>query len=163
MSMIYYMRLANQEELANLLRNPDSIEDWLDNEDYEEEELDMGKLWHGVHFLLTGSAWEGDEPACYLLHGGETIGDIDVGYGPARSINPQQVKAFHEFLKTINRKEIEKRFDQDAFARNEIYPSIWKNGSDRESIDYLDTYIQELRDFLEVGAKTSCGAVMWLC
>ncbi|MGD9683201.1 MAG: YfbM family protein [Candidatus Obscuribacterales bacterium] len=163
MSMIYYMRLANQEELDKLLRDPEIIEDWLDDEDYQEEELEMGKLWHGVHFLLTGSPWEGEEPACYLLHGGETIGDIDVGYGPARAINPQQVKAFHEFLKKINRKEIEKRFDQDAFAKNEIYPSIWKNGSDRESIDDLDSSIQELRDFLEVGAKTSCGAVMWLC
>ena len=29
--------------------------------------IDIDKAWHGLHFLLTGTADEGDEPACFLV------------------------------------------------------------------------------------------------
>src|SRR5262245_55224998 len=28
---------------------------------------DLEGTWHGLHFLFTGTAWEGGTPACYLL------------------------------------------------------------------------------------------------
>src|SRR5687768_15824950 len=31
------------------------------------DELDLDKAWHGLHFLFTGTEWEGDEPACFLV------------------------------------------------------------------------------------------------
>ena len=27
----------------------------------DDRELDLDKAWHGLHFLFTGTAWEGDE------------------------------------------------------------------------------------------------------
>src|SRR5215212_1257503 len=42
---------------------------------------DLEKMWHGLHFLFTGTLSEGEEPACYLQRGGEEIGDPDeLGY-----------------------------------------------------------------------------------
>jgi len=49
----------------------------------ELQRLDLDKAWGGLHFLLTGTAWEGEPPHSFLLDG-DTVGDIDVGYGPAR-------------------------------------------------------------------------------
>jgi hypothetical protein len=40
-------------------------------------EVDLDKAWHGLHFLFTDSAWEGDEPGCFLVRGGQEIGDED--------------------------------------------------------------------------------------
>ena len=45
------------------------------------EEIDLDKSWHGIHFLLTGAAWEGERPLNFLILGGEEVGDIDVGHG----------------------------------------------------------------------------------
>src|SRR5689334_13623314 len=33
--------------------------------------IDIDQGWHGLHFLFTGTANEGDEPACYFARGGE--------------------------------------------------------------------------------------------
>ena len=55
------------------------------------EQLDVDKAWHGLHFLLTGTADGGAEPASYLLTGGEELGDDeDV---QARLLRPAQVRA----------------------------------------------------------------------
>jgi hypothetical protein len=34
---------------------------------------DLGKAWHGIHYLLSGSAWGGDWPASFLLLGGAVV------------------------------------------------------------------------------------------
>jgi hypothetical protein len=40
-----------------------------------ESHLDLDKAWQPLHFLLTGTAWEGDEPGCYLVRGGEELAE----------------------------------------------------------------------------------------
>src|SRR5688500_6275073 len=37
---------------------------------------DLDKAWHGIHYLLTGTAWEGAEPLNFLVAGGRPVGDI---------------------------------------------------------------------------------------
>jgi hypothetical protein len=57
----------------------------------EGEELQLDKAWHGLHFLFTGEAEGGEEPGCYLLEGGEEIGEDDAA---ASLLSPEQVRAF---------------------------------------------------------------------
>src|SRR5438270_9992408 len=45
------------------------------------QEFDVDKAWHGIHFLLTDSDWEGEGPLAFILHGGREINE-DLGYGP---------------------------------------------------------------------------------
>ena len=54
-------------------------------------ELWLDKAWHGIHFLLTGSAWEGDEPLNFLVTAGEPIEGTDSGYGEDRLFTSEQV------------------------------------------------------------------------
>src|SRR3990167_6610036 len=35
---------------------------------------DMDKAWHGAHFVLTETAWEGKPPLDFLVRGGREIG-----------------------------------------------------------------------------------------
>src|SRR5687768_10356646 len=45
------------------------------------ESFDVDKAWQGIHFLLTGTDWEGEGPLAFVLHGGAEI-EEDMGYGP---------------------------------------------------------------------------------
>lgn len=40
----------------------------------EGEGVDLDKAWHGLHYLLTGTAWEGEPPLNVLAAGGREVG-----------------------------------------------------------------------------------------
>ena len=35
--------------------------------------VDLDKAWHGVHYLLTGTAWEGEPPLNFVVEGGADL------------------------------------------------------------------------------------------
>jgi hypothetical protein len=79
MSMIAMFRLARGEEIERLLASPEAIEEFLEEDPDSEEEgedpggsLDIDKAWHGLHFLLTGTAWEGTSPLDFIVAGART-------------------------------------------------------------------------------------------
>ena len=53
MGWVGYRR--DQEFVQAALRDPDVLMDLLDDED-EDNSTDLDKAWHGIHWLLTGSA-----------------------------------------------------------------------------------------------------------
>ncbi|MCA9817980.1 MAG: YfbM family protein [Candidatus Obscuribacterales bacterium] len=161
MSMLYNLRFASNDQISQLIIDPDTIEEWLFNEE-SAVDAKLEKSWHGIHYLLTGSQWEGKEPYCYLLSGGETIGDIDVGYGPARALRPDKLKDFNAALSEIDRAELRKKYDKKSLLSNEIYPSVWNQGSDDDNFDYLYSNFVTLKEFLREGAQKSYGAIVWL-
>src|SRR5262245_49739364 len=105
MSMIGNYRRLSLSELSQLLTTPESISDFLYSETQEsastDRELDIDKVWHAIHFLLCGSTWEGSYPLACVVMGGETIGTVDVGYGPTRYLMPQQVNDVANALENI--------------------------------------------------------------
>jgi hypothetical protein len=86
MSLIGTFRRVSDARIEALLRDPDTITDSLDDDADEDDErtahaeLDGDKAWHGIHFLLTGTAGEGTPPLDFIVRGGQEVGDIDVGY-----------------------------------------------------------------------------------
>jgi hypothetical protein len=123
--------------------------------------VELDKAWHGLHFLLTGSSWGGQEPLCYLVKGGQEIGE-DLGYGPARVLRPQQVKAFHAALSRISTSELESRFDHAAMRAARLY-SIGESVDDAgEDQEYLLEYYEVLQDFVAQAAGRGQGIVTYL-
>src|SRR5688500_4635495 len=41
---------------------------------------DADKAWHGLHYLLTKTAWGGEPPLDFIALGGTPVGDEDLGY-----------------------------------------------------------------------------------
>jgi len=76
----------------------------------KETECDLEGSWHGLHFLFTGTAWEGYEPACYLVQGGEDLGDDDFDV-PPRLLRPEHVRDFNLFLGELSEDELQRRYD----------------------------------------------------
>jgi hypothetical protein len=124
--------------------------------------MDLDKAWHGIHFLLTGSAWDGEGPLAYLLVGGRTVGEEDVGYGPARALSSAEVAAFDDALSKISMNEFRRRFDPKALLRAEIYPEIWLRDPEEDTLGYLVEYFERLKQFVSSARKAEVGLILSL-
>jgi len=123
---------------------------------------DLEKTWHGLHFLFTGTAWEGSEPACYLIRGGDAIGEADeLGYSVLQALRPAKTRAFSAFLDSLTRQELERRFDAGKMMALEIYPETWvrKSSQEHSELDWLLHSFDDLQRFVGDTARAGDGLV----
>ncbi|MFG2039544.1 YfbM family protein [Dactylosporangium sp. NPDC048998] len=155
--MVLVGRRLSADELQAVLEDPAKVDDLLygdlddDQAEMPEPELDLDKSWHGIHYLLTGTAWEtGADPAGAAILGGEEIG-ADGGYGPARLLRPEAVRTIAAALDGLSIESLRARFDPQAMTAADIYPTIWMDGAD-EFDSYLAPHFTELRRFYQTAA-----------
>jgi Domain of unknown function (DUF1877) len=128
----------------------------------EGEHLHLDKAWHGIHYLLTGTAWEGAAPLNLLLCGDE-VGDIDVGYGQPRAVSAGTVAQAGQVLAALSDAAIRARFDPAAMMRADIYPGIWdRPPSQDDSLGYLMSYVAQLRVYLARAAADGMGVIVFV-
>lgn len=166
MGMTMTVRKVSEEQLQQLLDEPDLILDFVDSSVPASQELDLDKAWHGLHFMLTGSDWEGPEPFAYLLAGGEFIGneeDHDVGYGPARGLTSVEVSQFAAALDGLSESEFKARYDSAAMGELEIYPEGWSNEEKPEEIvEWLATSFNQLKQFVHDAAAEKQALLIYM-
>ncbi|MEZ5987571.1 MAG: YfbM family protein [Planctomycetota bacterium] len=160
--MIATFLKSTDSEIEGLLADPDSIEDLLfeDTPAGVELECDIDKAWHGLHFLLCGKAGRGEPPLDFILAGGKPVGDVDVGYGPARVLTSAELGAIVEALEAISPAELAARFDAAALASNGIYPDTW----DEPGVltEYLLPYYVKLSSFLASAHEEGRAMIVYL-
>jgi Domain of unknown function (DUF1877) len=105
--------------------------------------LHLEKSWAGLHFLLTGTEFEGEEPLCYLVQGGQEVGMT--ADGPVRLLSPEQVRQFRQALSTITPSQLRDRYDPVAMMRLQVYPCTWDQP---EELGWLLDEFGRLRSFL---------------
>lgn len=136
---------------------------------YEEVELrddevattDLDKAWHGIHYLLTQTAWEGEEPLNLLISGGMLVGEIDIGYGPARAFTAAEVKAIRQALRPIDDAFLRARFHPEEMMRLGIYPEIWdRDPADDDAFGYCAEYFGCLKAFIETASERNLGLII---
>ncbi len=101
--------------------------------------FDAGKMWNGLYFLLTGTDCEGEPPVNYLFHT-PSVGDEDVGYGPARAISAERAKALSDYLETLSTADVVARFDGPRMSALQLYPDIWDEDPADLKTELGDTY-----------------------
>jgi hypothetical protein len=111
--------IAVSEERLHTLRSggPDAVPSFLFHEAGTAEppdQLDVGKDWHALHFLLTGHPWHGEPPLAWAVLGGTPIGE-ELTYGPVHYLTPAQVAEVSAALTSLPREEVGSRFSPDAF------------------------------------------------
>jgi hypothetical protein len=132
-------------------------------EDGEGLSEDLDKSWQGIHYLLTGTAWEGDKPLNFLMAGGRPVGVIDVGYGPARVLSSAETRAAHEALAQLTDDDLRARFNPADMMKKEIYPEIWDRAPEEDdTLGYLLEYTRTLRGFLAQAVERNQGLVVYL-
>ena len=98
-----------------------------------------------------------------MLNGGTEVGDVDVGYGPARAYTAQQTAETHAFLTSIDSDGLRQRFDSDRMTKLEIYPTIWdRDPSEDDTLGYLVEYFDLLREFVAKTQAREYGMITYL-
>jgi hypothetical protein len=128
--------------------------------------MDLDKAWHGLHFLFTGSDWEGDFPQGFIVTCGEPVGDEDVGYGPARSFTPDEVEKIAKFLGSQNETTLRQRLNPEKMTELEIYPNIWDRitnpDEENEEWDYLLDGFRQMKQFVQETAAKRMALLVYL-
>lgn len=161
--MVLIGRRLSADELAAVRADPTAVDALLygdlddDEAEMPEPELDLDKSWHGIHYLLTGTAWRIGEGADAAILGGAEIGQ-DGGYGPARLLDQSTVRAVATALDALDVEVLRARFDPEAMAAAEIYPAIWTNGVDE--LDYLMSHYTQLRRFYHAAAANGQAVLL---
>jgi hypothetical protein len=160
MGMISVWRLAADEQIEELLSEPAMIEELLDEDG---PDIDLDRAWHGLHYLLAGSARETAGPRGYIL-GGHSIGEVCVGYGPARALTSREVAVFDDLLQCISREDLEKRFSPETLMRAEIYPEIWDRAltGEEDVFAYLVDHFDQLKQFVASAHRDGVGVITYL-
>jgi hypothetical protein len=129
----------------------------------EGSSTDVDKAWHGIHYLLTGTAAETSFPLSFLLSGGRSVGSVDVGYGPARVFTAAETKTIYDAIKGLSDDELRGRFNPGDMTAQDVYPKIWSRGSEDETIGYLLEQFAGMRRFLQQATDFAMGIVIALC
>ena len=133
-------------------------------QDGEGEEDDIDKAWHGIHYLLTGTAREGEHPLNFIVSGGEEVGDIEVGYGPARILGPSLLGEILAALNALEEEELKKRYDPKSMKELDIYPDIWnRDPKEDDGLGYCLENLSRLQEYFSRAVKKSLGVVIYLC
>ncbi|MCW7537951.1 YfbM family protein [Aquabacterium sp. A7-Y] len=162
--MIGCFAAVSEAKLTELRADPDAVADFLFTEAEDggpAEALDIDKTWHGLHFLLTGESYGGEGPLAWAIMGGEPIGE-DVGYGPARYLEPQQVREVAAALAPITVQALNARYDPAAFEKADIYPTgIWRSEG-QGAFDYLAEWYEDLVAFYARAAERGDAVLLYV-
>jgi hypothetical protein len=164
MGMIAVFRRIGDADLSRLRDEPELITDYLEEDEPPEgfgpfADFDADKAWHAIHFLLTGTAWEGAPPLNFIVAGGTEIGD-DLGYGPARGLTSAEVRNLSKALEGIPIDSLLRSFDPAALTAAEIYPEIWDRPPEEDDTrGYVAENYDGLRSFI-LDAATAGEALL---
>jgi hypothetical protein len=116
--------------------------------------LELGKDWHMLHFLLTGSAWGGEPPLASAILGGEEFG-AELGYGRARYLAPDAVEEVARALEAVSHLELRERFDPVLLARAEVYPLSGDELSRADLEEYFASVFSRFDDLCDYYADAA--------
>ena len=148
--------------LARLFRKqPPPADEELVLRDGEGVDEDLDKAWHGLHYLLTGTAWEGAPPLNFLLAGGRELPGSEVGYGPARVLTSTEVLEVAGALDRVSEEWLRGRFDAADMMAKEIYPEIWdRNPAEDDTLGYCIEGFQMLKKLFGSAAAEKFGFII---
>ena len=166
MSMIGYFFLATDAELREAESAPGAVDRLIDaaDQDRKADLVDVDKAWHCLHFLLTGTAWEGAPPLDFVVRGGTEVGE-DMGYGPARAFGSAELRAIADALDELEHRDLVSRFNAAKMDQLEIYPpGGWQtvDPTSEERFGYFSGAFDAVKELARRGRKAGLGLLVWL-
>lgn len=128
----------------------------------ENIEDDLDKSWQGIHYCLNKTEYDAEPPLDFITIGGESAGDVEVGYGPARLFESHLVKEIHAKIKDISRERLHDNYDPVEMDNLNIYPKIWVRDGE-EGFEYIAEYFEFLKKFVDNCVKHNLGMAIYLC
>jgi hypothetical protein len=159
--MIANLRPTSDADIDRLLADPTEITRFLYGAQADGvERVGLNKAWHAIHFVLTGSRLGGEAPLNFLVDEGTPVGEVDVGFGPARVLKSDEVRRIAAALARIHPDEVARRVDVKKFDKEAIYPGHWqRNGI---GVDYVVASYTAMRDLIVRAADRGQGLVLYI-
>jgi hypothetical protein len=117
---------------------------------------DFEKSWQGLHYLLTGTAWEGEPPLNFLMGGGRELELVD-GENPLLTHSSADTRRIADALVRLTDEEVRGRVNPAEMQRLEIYPEIW---GEPEHVGYLLEDFRRLRETVSEVARIGLGLLV---
>ncbi|MFL5382014.1 MAG: YfbM family protein [Longimicrobiaceae bacterium] len=144
---LFAMMQGEQDEDAGKLRAAGIVDDDLP------EAVDIGQTWHGLHFLLAGSADDTGPGAAQAVLGGRETENDDFGYGPVRVMTPEETADVAAGLAALTEDEFAARHDADAMHAAEIYGAF-------DEVEWLLEAFRQLRDYYAAARERGYGMLL---
>jgi hypothetical protein len=123
--------------------------------------FDFDKTWSGIHYLLTGTAFEGEFPANFIAAGGTPVSDIEVGYGPAKRFSREEVARIRQFLEGVSVDDLRRRYDPAKMKSLGIYPDVWVAEGDG-GFQWLESYFEAAKEFVLATDPSRYGLLVYV-
>lgn len=164
MGMIMYLLRISKQELESYIDKPDLF---LENRVDDAYSMDIDKAWGGILYLLTGKAFASGTPEDEvdslnrIFFSAQFFDeDMDVGYGPAHYLTPEQVAGIHRKIASLTEADLKARYDTEAMNEDEeLYPSLDWN---EEIFEYLYFHFQALQSFFATASSRGEAIVTFL-
>lgn len=162
--MIMYLLRISKQELESYIDKPDLF---LENRVDDAYSMDIDKAWGGILYLLTGKAFVSGSPEDEvdslnrIFFSAQFFDeDMDVGYGPAHYLTPEQVAGIHRKIASLTEADLKAHYDPEAMSEEEeLYPSLdW----DEEDFEYLYSHFQALQSFFATTASRGEAIITFL-
>jgi hypothetical protein len=167
MSLLGHVYLLPDAKVVDLLAEPASVYAVVDGS-YNQPGagfVDLDKAWQCLHYLLTGTARDGEGPLSFLLKGGQPVGEEDLGgFGPARVFRPMEVAAIAEALSRVSEQQLLARFDLKKLEKLEVYPGRWSemNLRSEQDLGYYFGPFRQLKLVTERAKNEHLGMIVWI-
>lgn len=164
MGMIMYLLRISKQELESYIDKPDLF---LENRVDDAYSMDIDKAWGGILYLLTGKAFASGSPEDEvdslnrIFFSAQFFDeDMDVGYGPAHYLTPEQVAGIHRKIASLTEADLKSHYDPEAMNKEKkLYPSLDWN---EKIFDYLYFHFQALQSFFAMAASKGEAIVTYL-
>ncbi|MDQ3809408.1 MAG: YfbM family protein [Chloroflexota bacterium] len=154
-----HLRPASDAEIERLLAHPEEITRLLYGGGLDgRERVDLGRTWHAIHFGLTGSRLGGTPPLNFLVDEGTPVGNVDVGYGPARALTSERVRDLALALASIEPGQL--RLDAAALDAAAIYPGEWS--SNGQAVQSVAERYRDMRALVLRAAEAGLGLLLYI-
>lgn len=161
MGMYYEGRALTPADLAALRRDPEATTRLLDEETVDPSRtLDLHKHWDALRWLLTRVSPPGVDLGSVII-GGTELGP-DFSYGPARLLEPDEVRHLETMLRAVPTATLQAAFDVRALDADSVYPRIWDEDPG-ELWDETARYLEALREFLATAAGAGAAVLHTIC
>lgn len=162
--MIMNLLRISKQELESYIDKPDLF---LENRVDDAYSMDIDKAWGGILYLLTGKTFASGSPEDEvdslnrIFFSAQFFDeDMDVGYGPAHYLTPEQVAGIHRKIASLTEADLKARYDPEAMnEEEELYPSLDWN---EEDFEYLYFHFQALQSFFATAASRGEAMITFL-
>jgi hypothetical protein len=127
----------------------------------DDDEVDLDKSWHIVHYLLTGSDNATDSPLNIIADESDRLADIDVGLGPPFVIHPEAVSLFAAAVAEMPDEQFLSRLRPSEMPLDTLYLGDAVREDPGEMGEYAVENLHFLRDFAQKAADAGDAVITY--